>query len=243
MEATHLIISDLDGTLLGDDEALRQFGCWASARRQSLRLAYSSGRFVESVRESIKDTPLPEPDAIIGNVGTDIYLYPAGKRLEAWHQHIGVNWDAERARATLRDISGLRPQPDECQSSYKVSYFFEGAQPDDLAHIKRRLKEAGVEAELVYSSNRDLDVLPARANKGTAAAFLARTWEFDPQRVIVCGDSGNDRKMFEHGFRGIVVANAHDELQRLDGDNIYHARRSFAAGVLEGISHWLGPDA
>ena len=100
------------------------------------------------------------------------------------------------------------------------------------------LEAAGQGVQLVYSSDRDLDVLPAGIDKGAATARLAQHWQVPPQRVIVCGDTGNDRSMFEQGFRGIVVGNALPELQSLDSPDIYHATGSCAAGVAEGLRHW-----
>jgi hydroxymethylpyrimidine pyrophosphatase-like HAD family hydrolase len=96
----------------------------------------------------------------------------------------------------------------------------------------------GQSATLIYSSNRDLDVLPADAHKGAAAAFLARTWKIDPRRVIVAGDSGNDASMFLMGYRGIIVGNAQPELRAVAAPFLYHAQLPYAAGVLEGIRHW-----
>ena len=78
-----------------------------------------------------------------------------------------------------------------------------------------------------------------RPHKGAAAAYLARRWSIDPQRVVVAGDSGNDAAMFHMGFRGIVVGNARPELRSLVSPDIYHATAEFAAGVLEGLEYWL----
>lgn len=239
MNATHLIVSDIDGTLLGDDEALRKFAAWIAARAASIRLAYASGRFFESVRESINTTPLPMPDAVLGGVGTDIRFCPSGTEFTAWHHQIGVNWDAERVRRALSSVDGVRLQPAEHQSLYKVSFYAEDLGPAELEQIHSRLREVGIDASVIYSSSRDLDILPASANKGTAAAFLARTWNIAHDNVIVCGDSGNDQSMFDQGFRGIVVSNAMDELKQLNGKNVYHAQQPFAAGVLEGLEHFF----
>jgi hydroxymethylpyrimidine pyrophosphatase-like HAD family hydrolase len=92
---------------------------------------------------------------------------------------------------------------------------------------------------LVYSSNRDLDVLPRGVDKGAAAAFLANEWNYPAARVIVSGDSGNDLAMFQAGFHGIVVGNAHSELKQLDSADVFHADSSYAAGVLQGLQHWM----
>ena len=57
--------------------------------------------------------------------------------------------------------------------------------------------------------------------------------------VIACGDTANDCALYTRGFLGVVVGNALDELKALDAPCIYHANGNFAAGVQEGIAHWL----
>jgi hydroxymethylpyrimidine pyrophosphatase-like HAD family hydrolase len=94
----------------------------------------------------------------------------------------------------------------------------------------------------VYSSNRDLDVLPAGVDKGSAAAFLASHFGFQPRQVVVAGDTGNDASMFTHGFRGIVVGNAQAELKSLCSPDVYKSDGSYADGVLEGLEYWLRCD-
>ncbi|MEE8170459.1 MAG: HAD-IIB family hydrolase [Phycisphaerae bacterium] len=239
MAATHLLVSDLDNTLLGDDAGLDRFADWVRARTGSIRVVYASGRFFASVSASIRATALPAPDAVIGGVGTDIHDYPSGKLFTEWHDRIGREWSAARVRDALAADARLRPQPEEFQSAFKVSYYRDGASAEDLAVLRRRLGEAGLDAAVIYSSDRDLDILPHVADKGTAAAFLAGRWGVSSDRVLVCGDSGNDLSLFRQGFRGVVVANAHAELKRLEGPRVYQARQAFAAGVVEGLEHWL----
>ncbi len=239
MEKVWLLVSDVDGTMLGDDEALARLAQWYEGHREVLRLAYASGRFFNSVVESIETTSLPEPDAIIGGVGTDINIYPSGGMIEEWHKKIGRNWDARRLRELLSGRAGLERQPEEFQSPFKVSYYLTDASPDDLLALKNEVRETSIEAHVVYSSGRDLDFLPAGANKGTAAAFLSSIWNIPADDVIASGDSGNDRALFEQGFLGIVVGNAHEELKRLCSSRVYHARHPFAAGVLEGLRYWM----
>jgi mannosylfructose-6-phosphate phosphatase len=237
------LISDIDGTLLGDDEALRVLDERIAGLRPRLRLAFATGRMYPSVREALTGTALPQPDAVICAVGTEIHRYPSGELVQEWHDHLGRDWSADRVRQLLGGQPDVEPQPDDCQSDLKASFFVRDASPQRLEDVRTLLREAGLRAGIVYSSQRDLDVLPAGANKGTAAAFLASHWGIPPRRVMVSGDSGNDRAMFEQGFRGIVVANAHAELKELTGPDIYQAHRPFAGGILEGLEYWLGQDA
>ena len=84
MEGRSLLVSDLDGTLLGDDEALARFAEWYEANRTNLGLVYATGHFFDSVVALVESTCLPEPDAIIGAVGTEITWYRGSGPVEEW---------------------------------------------------------------------------------------------------------------------------------------------------------------
>jgi len=237
-----LLISDVDGTLLGNDRDLCRFAAWYERYRYQVRLVYASGQFYEVIAQFVDEKLLPKPCAIIGGVGTDLRLYPSGRPIFAWDEQLCSGWDANRVRETLAGHGRLEPQPEEYQSEFKVSCFLRDASGDELDGIRSALRRASVNAEVVYSSGRDLDVLPAGIDKGAAAEFLAEYYEYQPGDVIVCGDSANDLAMFQHGFRGVVVDNAHDELVALQSPTIYKSPCSFAAGVLDGLNHWLRQD-
>ena len=239
MECDCLLISDLDGTLLGDDEALDRFAKWRDAGGRAIRIVYNTGRFFDSVVEVIEHTALPEPDAIIGGVGTQIREYPSGREfIKGWPRDF-VEWDGSVIAAELLRFSRLTPQPREFQAEFKLSYFAHDLDRRDLDQIATKLANTGQQVGIVYSSSRDLDILPAGIDKGTAAVQLAKHWELPPWQVLVCGDTGNDVAMFAQGFRGIVVANAQEELKKMHGPTVYHARNSHAEGVREGVEFWL----
>jgi sucrose-6F-phosphate phosphohydrolase len=233
-----LLITDVDGTLLGDDHALERFAVWFESRSRPFKLVYASGRFYASVIESVRTTSLPVPDAIIGGVGAEVRCLPSGGPIAEWNDRLDAAWDLRLVEDALASQADLVSQPDEFQSPYKVSYYLHDADAERVDAVRSALTDRGVRADVVYSSNRDLDVLPEGVNKGAAASFLAERWGFGPDQVMVAGDSGNDASMFDRGFRGIVVANALPELRDRVDESAYLAGGSFAAGVLEGIEHW-----
>lgn len=243
MLGNKLLVSDVDGTLLGSNRDLARFAAWYERYRPLVRLVYASGNFCDVVAELVRDGVLPRPYAIIGGVGTELRLYPSGRPIFAWDERLYECWDEKQVRETLADCDRLEPQPDEFQSEFKVSYFLRDASPTELEWIRSLLRAASIDADLVYSSRRDLDVLPAGIDKGAATKFLTEYYEYRPEDVIVCGDSANDLAMFQHGFRGVVVGNAHPELLELQSPTVYKSRESYAAGVLDGLNHWEREDA
>ncbi len=239
MNRQTLLISDVDYTLLGDDDSLARFANWYDRNKSLVRLVLTSGRFPESIIESVQTTLLPHPDVVIGGVGSQICFFPSRQVVPGWPVCQLEHWDGDRVRSILARFSRLEPQPREFQSDYKASYFLRDADPAELEGIRRILLEQSIRAELVYSSKRDLDVLPEGCNKGSAAEYVAHYLGFDAGDVIVCGDSANDIAMFDYEFAGVVVGNAHPELKALDGPSIYQSKYEYAGGVLDGVEYWL----
>lgn len=233
-----LFVSNPDGALRADPAALERFAEWTGRHRRRLWLVYASGRFYESVAQSVRSTALPEPDVIIAGVGTEMRSYPDGAAIAGWPRPAG-GWNPRRIRAVLRRFPQLRPQPAASQSRYKLSYRAEGLRPGFLWELRRELDLAGYGVEVIYSSAHNLDVLPLGVDKGFAVEFLASRWGLARHRVIVTGTAASDRSMFLRGFRGIVVASAPAELKCLARRSVYRAKRPNAAGALEGLRYWL----
>ena len=76
-----LLVSDLDGTLLGDDAALERFARWYDSRREEVGLVYASGRFYDDIAGLVRTTPLPRPAFVVGGVGSEIHDVDTGEPL------------------------------------------------------------------------------------------------------------------------------------------------------------------
>ena len=242
-----ILASDIDNTLTGDPDALKSLSQQIEAlqAKQSLALFLTTGRTLDEVLRGFEEENIPRAEAIITQVGTEIYLPPfsAGmKPLAEWDDLLRRQFSRQQAEAFMNDIAGAQIQPERYNTPLKVSYFLEqNPNPEQaVAQIKQRVTAAGNGYQVVWSSSKHLDILPAAAGKGKAIRFLIDFLFLKPQQVITAGDSGNDRSMLEEFGRGIIVANAQSELKDLKQtqNNFYFAQKAYAAGVAEGLRHF-----
>ena len=229
-----MLISDIDGTLVGDEsdpDALRELS--DALRASGVGFGVASGRSLELVEAAIAEYGLPDPLVIVCDVGSEIRYGPSRIPDRGYRSHLEARWKPDELREALLGL-GLEPQPDENQAPLKLSFFL--ADDARLPEIEAALDERGLRRHLIWSHGRFLDVLPHRAGKGKAIRYLADKWGLDPKKVAVAGDSGNDTEMLEARFPAIVVGNHAPELDGLRGKRgITFVREPHARGVLEGL--------
>lgn len=270
---TILLCSDLDRTLIpngADPESPQARPVFTHlTAHPKLRLAYVSGRDKRLVEEAIKEFDLPEPDFVIGDVGTTLYHLVGGRWLfnEAWQDEIGKDWhhhDRDDITALLADMEDddFHLQDPRKQARFKISYFT--SPEDDPQALKEaittRLDGDGIAVNLIWSRDEAekrglLDILPRRANKLAAIRFLMQAEHLDESSVVFAGDSGNDLDALTSGMPAILVHNAADDVRQTAlaemshkgmPDRLYPAtggwkgmNGNYSAGVLEGVVHFF----
>ena len=244
-----ILASDIDNTLTGDPQALKQLGARIETLRQQqkLRLFLTTGRTLDEVLKGFEEENIPDADAIISQVGTEIYVPPFSAEmapLAEWNNFLHERYSREQAVEFLENIEGAQIQSERYNTPLKVSYFLDKT-PDPeqaVARVKQRVAAADNGYQVVWSSGKHLDILPAAAGKGKAIRFLIDYLALSPEQVIAAGDSGNDRSMLDAFDCGIIVANAQPELKELRNDvrrtSYYFAEEKCAAGVAEGLRHF-----
>lgn len=234
--AKWLLVSDVDDTLLGDDVALQTLSRVLAEAAGSLAVAYNSSRPCASLLRSIEENVhLSVPDFLIGALGTEIQSGRTGQPLIDYSEYVNHQWDRARVVALAAEL-GFVPHAAEFQTALKASFDVPGSWA--ASEMARRLKREALAAKVIFSGRKNLDLIPERAGKGNAIRFLGEKLAIAPSRIVVAGDSGNDLEMFTAPRKGIVVANADEELMRLKAGHVYLASAAYAAGVLEGLRYW-----
>jgi hydroxymethylpyrimidine pyrophosphatase-like HAD family hydrolase len=239
-EPTHfLLAADIDGTMLGDETGEALLHQFAAQHAGDFTLAYITGRYPKSVLELIEQGRLPRPRFICGNVGTEIIDLddPSNHIGHAYHAQVSQTWDLDEIYR-LGHGEGIRPQEfDKGQPSYQAGFYWD-ARPESLRAFYDRL--APLEQVYIQASyDTYIDVFPNALGKGNAARFLQEQLRLHPEQVVVAGDSGNDRQLFETAYKGIIPVNALAELKSLARQCWhYHSPYPAARGVLDGLQHF-----
>ncbi|MBP0903342.1 HAD-IIB family hydrolase [Mariniflexile gromovii] len=238
-----LLSFDIDNTLIDFNTLKGSFTkTWNKYKTDSkVLLTYNTGRLIDDVLSLIKRGVLPEPDYIISGVGTHIYDYNNKCIVKEFNEVLDDGWDIQSVENIIHNSNHpINEQPSKFQHSYKRSYFFHDATSEHIANIEQDFANANMYINVVYSGDKFLDILPKWANKGNALQWLLKKLDLNTNQVLVAGDSGNDSAMFGlDGVRGIVVANAHEELYKFTKHRqVYHAEGVNGDGVVEGLIYY-----
>ncbi|MEJ2306956.1 MAG: HAD-IIB family hydrolase [candidate division WOR-3 bacterium] len=223
----YIFISDIDDTLIGNDQSLRRFNNVISSLREKFFLVYSSGRFKGSLLSVVAEHNLLQSDAIICNVGTEIYYAPSWKEDKEWEKMLEENWKKEEITTILKDFP-VEEQPYD--KKFTASYYVKAE--SIVGKIKKALKD--FEVKVIHTKGHLLDIIPEKAGKGNAAKFLQKSKNLP---TVCSGDSENDIDMLIKCDSSILVGNAEKTVKEQLSTNkkVYQAKAEYALGVLEGL--------
>jgi sucrose-6-phosphatase len=265
-----LLVTDLDNTLIGDHAATLTLNRQLQQQRDQAApfyLVYATGRSLSSFRQLCQDfqestgEPLLTPDFLIAGVGSEIY--GAEQQLDRdWAAHLSENWHRQAIVEIAQTFAELQPQEDSAQNPWKISYCLDDVEPNGKVAVKTmdqtdktvidktaiieqlqlQLATHQLAATVIFSSNRDLDILPHKGDKGKAVNYLRKKLNVSTTATLVCGDSGNDIALFEQQTLGVVMANALPELRdwhtQYGQPHHYLATTPFAGGILEALHYF-----
>lgn len=238
-----LLALDIDETLVGDDISMWQlFKKLEKPRKnQNLKLAYATGRSLESLKKLQQRVDLPNPDALIASVGTEIYVGTDFIPDNSWPATFNQGWDREGVASACLGWKGLEFQKPSEQRPYKISFLNKKIGIDYQPLIVEVNQKYPSTEFIVSHSGLYLDIVPRNSNKGFALLRLAEQLRVKEGNIYSAGDSNNDLAMLNKS-KAIIVGNAYKELknQLPVSNTVYHSISSYSAGIIEGLEHYLG---
>ena len=242
-----LIVSDLDGTLLGSDHRLHDSTVEVLRElvRQGHHLALASGRHYHDMR--VFRDELGVPVHLISTNGAYTHDPDDGlvsaSHLNPDHAHTLINlprppqvrlslyreagWhvDAEAPHLlSLHASTGFRyevvpPEQMDANGVGKVLYL---GDPDALAELEAQAQAAhGDGLHITYSTVDSLEIMAGGGNKGVALVALLESLGLTAADCLAFGDNLNDTEMLTLAGEAQVMANAHPALF----DRVPEARR------------------
>jgi len=234
------LFTDIDQTLLGDAEALKALS--ETLRRHHRRVTFGivSGRRFDSVLAVLKKLSIPVPDVLISGLGTRIHYGSNLTEDTYWADHIDHDWNLRRIRRVLDELPGLKLQPKDKQSRFKISYFYDPDLAPTTEEITTRLHQQELNANVIVSFGQFLDIVPTRASKGQALRYTALRLEIPLEQILVAGGSGADEDMMRGNTLAVVVGNRHEEELSgvVDIERVYFSDKPHAAGLLDAIDYY-----
>src|SRR5690606_16382489 len=104
---------------------------------------------------------------------------------------------------------------------------------------QRHLREAGLSAKVMITSDCFVDILPIRSGKDVALRYLELKWGIDPARIFCYGTYGNDSAVIRGRNLSAVAADADPVLRRQrERPRLYHCSQPGLSGFFEGLDHY-----
>lgn len=237
--APALVVTDLDGTLLGDDGAVspRNAAALARAAEAGARVVIATGRpvynLVPVIDIGFSGVAVCMNGAVVydigeGRVRSATLIEPDVMRDFAGDLD-GLDWSfalaVERAVDTRRNFwaeeSYLHPWDDvTVQLSDRLSlladpavkmYVRYGPKSSDVMGTVRKVADGRVS---VTDSSGDglLEVAASGVTKASALARLAEQWDIDAADAIAFGDMPNDLEMLQWAGHAVAMGNAHADV-------------------------------
>jgi len=259
-----LIVTDLDGTLLGDPKKTSQFfRVWEDEyKANQSALVYNTGRPLDSALGLIQRGELRRPTALICSEGTQIFWIREQAGLTAvpddeWRHNLNETWCWPRLQEAVNttlaphraNVTDYLPLADTeiFQPMIVIAIKSAEAAAEVLADLQALPLDLRATFDVIQSRSaheRFILLVPAGAGKGSAALHVAGRLGCAAEQIMVAGDGDNDLPLFEitnAGAQGVIVSNACARLKAWQlaeaPATVILANASNAGGVLEGMLH------
>jgi len=261
----HLLISDLDGTLLNGQQNISKKN--KTSIQQFIKdgglFTIATGRVEDSVGPYIQELGITLP-VILYN-GAVIYDYQNQQRiyeqkitnftslfkqLQSFgeRESIGINY-YQNKKAYVPDYNELikahqkkdRVQVREINAAFDTSYVTKvlliSDDPAVLKKCEKLVLSSEVSCDMIYSEKNYLEILPKHVSKGNAVKELLKYLNRTDIHTTCVGDHENDLTMLQMADTAYVVENGIDLLKQQNFRETVNHEKHAIQNIIADISH------
>ncbi|GED21700.1 HAD family hydrolase [Halomonas halmophila] len=234
----HLIVTDLDGTLLGADHALAgvTIDTFRTLAARGHRIVLASGRHYRDIlafRDQLgieahiistngaythaPDDALLDARPLPAALTRELIRLPRPDRVRLNLYH-GDEWLIDAAAPELLALHahtgfGYRVADLHALDGEGVGKVLYIGEPEALGVLEGEIRQlAGESLHITYSLENSLEIMATGVNKGTALNALLAQLDIPVERCLAFGDNLNDIEMLELAGEAHALANAHPAL-------------------------------
>lgn len=234
MENIKMIVSDVDNTLMTDDNIIPPsfFHIINSLLNNNVKVVIASGRQLLNLYSLFnpfdkKITFISQNGSIISEGHSIIFQYKIPHNTVKKCIAFGIENKVSILLYTIDNVIVVNPIKEVLtkldsynvaykiatdimvnKNVYKISYF---TIDNNITSIQNKIKIDGIDA--VISHKYMIDITPLNINKGTALKFLQSLYNISPNMTCVFGDSENDIDMFKEAYYSYAMYNAPDNVK------------------------------
>lgn len=256
-----LIVSDVDGTLLPEEENVED-GIRELARlikENNLPFTLASGRPYRKMEALRKELGIRLPMVVCNGSGLwDGERYLWNRKLKTDEMRPVLEFADEAGMAVIVSREGkdqvfrknqyiaerpfsreeeYRPESEEEWKQYTVQklLIIDPGSPGRMESVVKKIRETTNNCQVVWYDSRGIEVMPKGCTKGQGVRELAEYLHIPLEELMVFGDNKNDLDMFHLAGFSVSVSNGVEEIKKAAD---YVTGRPCVYGVVEGIKKY-----
>lgn len=255
-----LIVSDIDGTLIGTDEKLKdEFNKLKEfVKINNIPFTLATGRCYDEVKTFINEFEVDLP--IVVNNGAGVikngeFIWETTMKANILRKAIECADELEMVIVTSDGVSDksyrhndyirnqiekfgryekiYRPSEEEWNTSNIQKLLIIDPLPEGrIDSVLEHLEPYKDMLNIVKYNDRSVDIMPASTNKAQGVTNIAKILNIDVSQIMAIGDAKNDIEMLNTVGVGVAVSNADSKLKEVAN---YVCDSPNAGGVLEAV--------
>lgn len=234
-----MIAINIDEVFIQNIKGISKFYDYISSYSGKIALCFISRYSLKHIVSFIKQYNIPVPDVLVSSAGAEINYGRFFIPDLSWQKHINYKWNPQAIYSAVSELSGLDLEEESENSFFKISFIRTSNKAPKKRQLVRHLRNKGIRANVIYSNNKFLDIMPIRNSISLAIRYLIFKWGISSEHFLLAASSNLHEDIFAGRTFGVVINPYSEELiQHKSNPYLYFTENENIDGLIEGINHY-----